>query len=36
MSETECSCLIEFMKRVEEKRQNARLVENFISFSQQV
>ena len=27
-----CSCLIEFIKRVEKKRQNARLAEHFISF----
>ena len=32
----ECSCFIEFIKRVEEKRSNAGLVEHFISFSQQV
>ena len=28
--------LIEFIKQVEEKRQNARLAEHFISFTQQV
>ena len=27
----ECSCLSEFIKRVEEKRWNARLAEHFIS-----
>ena len=28
--------LLNFIKRVEEKRSNARLAEHFISFSQQV
>ena len=28
----ECSCFIEFIKRVGEKRKNARLAEHFISF----
>ena len=32
----ECSCSIEFIKRVWVKRSNARLAEHFISFSQQV
>ena len=32
----ECSCFIEFIKQVEEKRENARITEHFISFSQQV
>ena len=32
----ECSCFIEFIKRVEEKRSNVRLAEHFISFLQQV
>ena len=32
----ECSCFIELIKRVEEKRYNARLAEHFISFSQRV
>ena len=30
----EWSCLIEFIKRVEERRSNARLVGHYISFSQ--
>ena len=32
----ECSCFIEFIKRVEKKRSNARLAEHFICFLQRV
>ena len=34
--EDECSCFIEFIERVEEKRNDARLDEHFIVFSQTV
>ena len=36
MSGFECSCFIEFIKRVGEKRSNVRLAEHFTSFAQQV
>ena len=32
----ECSCFIEFIKQVREKRYNVRLAEHFISLSQRV
>ena len=31
-----CSCFIEFITRVKEKKLNARIAEHFISFSQLV